>query len=89
MASLLKSRAAWTIAVVVALLATVGVLGYRWLNPPDRVTVILAWDNGCVVKLATGIYQEQDFSPERMDVLAVPWRQRIASRMWVAILDKG
>jgi hypothetical protein len=31
---------------------------------------VLAWNAGCVVKLATSIYQERDFSQERMDVLA-------------------
>jgi hypothetical protein len=31
---------------------------------------VLAWDGGCVVRLAEGIYQERDFSPERMGVLA-------------------
>jgi hypothetical protein len=31
---------------------------------------VLAWNSGCVIKLAKGIYQDQDFSPERMGVLA-------------------
>jgi hypothetical protein len=31
---------------------------------------VLAWDAGCVVKLAAGIYQDRDFSSERMGVLA-------------------
>jgi hypothetical protein len=30
----------------------------------------LAWNDGCLVKLATGIYEDRDFSPERMGVLA-------------------
>ena len=41
--------------------------------PFRRVTVpaaVLAWNDGCVVKLATGIYLDRDFSPERMGVLA-------------------
>jgi hypothetical protein len=31
---------------------------------------VLAWNEGCVVKLATGIYHERDFSLERLGVLA-------------------
>jgi hypothetical protein len=31
---------------------------------------VLTWNDGCVVKLATSIYDERDFSPERMGVLA-------------------
>jgi translation initiation factor IF-1 len=31
---------------------------------------VLAWNDGCIVKLATGIYEERDFSPQRMGVLA-------------------
>jgi hypothetical protein len=31
---------------------------------------VRTWNSGCVVKLATSIYQERDFSPERMGVLA-------------------
>jgi hypothetical protein len=30
---------------------------------------VLAWNEGCVVKLAAGIYQDRDFSQERMGVL--------------------
>src|SRR5438270_188939 len=30
----------------------------------------LAWDDGCIPKLAAGIYEERDFSQERMGVLA-------------------
>src|SRR5262245_21422731 len=31
---------------------------------------VLAWDDGCVVKLATSVYEERDFSPESMGILA-------------------
>jgi hypothetical protein len=31
---------------------------------------VLAWNNGCVEKLAKGIYHEQDFSSARMGILA-------------------
>jgi hypothetical protein len=31
---------------------------------------VLAWNDGCVVKLATGIYKERAFTAERMGVLA-------------------
>jgi hypothetical protein len=31
---------------------------------------VLAWNGGCVAKLATAIYEGRDFSPERMGVLA-------------------
>ena len=31
---------------------------------------MLCWDEGLVGKMATGIYDERDFSPERMGVLA-------------------
>jgi hypothetical protein len=36
------------------------------LIPP----AILAWNEGCIPKLAAGIYEERDFSQERMGVLA-------------------
>jgi hypothetical protein len=45
-----------------------------YFNPfrakPAIAAAVLAWNDGCVVKLATGIYEEQDFSQERMGVLA-------------------
>lgn len=41
---------------------------FRPQPPPDPT--VIAWNDGCVVKLATGIYEERDFSPERMGVLA-------------------
>jgi hypothetical protein len=31
---------------------------------------VLAWNDGCIVQLATGIYEDRDFSQERMGVLA-------------------
>ncbi len=37
---------------------------------PAIVEGVLAWNDGCVVKLATGIYQDRDFSSERTAVLA-------------------
>src|SRR5262249_50723539 len=30
----------------------------------------LTWNDGCVVKLATAIHEERDFSPDRMGILA-------------------
>jgi hypothetical protein len=44
-----------------------GPLPFQPVPIPDAV---LAWDNGCVVKLAASIYAERDFSQERMGVLA-------------------
>jgi hypothetical protein len=37
---------------------------------PVILPAVLAWDGGCAVKLAAGIYEERDFSHERMGVLA-------------------
>jgi hypothetical protein len=37
---------------------------------PVLDAAVLAWNNGCVVNLATGAYQERDFAPERLGVLA-------------------
>jgi hypothetical protein len=40
-------------------------------RPPAVVAEdVIAWNEGCVVKLATGIYEDRDFSQERMGVLA-------------------
>jgi hypothetical protein len=44
-----------------------GPLPFRPVTLPPSV---LAWNDGCVVKLAAGIYQDRDFSSERMGVLA-------------------
>ncbi len=44
-----------------------GPLPFRPVAVP---AAILAWNDDCVVKLAAGIYQERDFSSERMGVLA-------------------
>jgi hypothetical protein len=46
------------------------VLGYPFRPAPALDPAWLAWNDGCVVKLASGIYQERDFSAERMGVLA-------------------
>jgi hypothetical protein len=37
---------------------------------PPLGEAVLCWDEGLVGKMATGIYDERDFSPERMGVLA-------------------
>jgi hypothetical protein len=37
---------------------------------PAVPAAVLAWNDGCVVKLAAGIYQDRDFSSDRMGVLA-------------------
>jgi hypothetical protein len=37
---------------------------------PAIPAVVLAWNSGCVVKLASSMYEEKDFSQERMGVLA-------------------
>lgn len=37
---------------------------------PPVAPAVLAWSGGTVVKLAAGIYEERDFSQERMGVLA-------------------
>ncbi len=39
-------------------------------SPPKLADGILAWNGGCVVKLAAAIYDGREFSPERMGVLA-------------------
>jgi hypothetical protein len=44
-----------------------GALPFRALTLPPAVK---AWNDGCIVKLATAIYDERDFSTERMGVLA-------------------
>jgi hypothetical protein len=46
------------------------IFGNPFRAQPTLAATVLAWDDGCIVKLASGIYQEQDFSPERMGVLA-------------------
>jgi hypothetical protein len=38
--------------------------------PPTISERGLAWNDGCIVKLAAGIYEDRDFSPQRMGVLA-------------------
>jgi hypothetical protein len=45
----------------------VGPLPFRPVSLPP---FLLAWNDRCVVKLATGVYEERDFSSERMGVLA-------------------
>jgi len=47
---------------------TFGPLPFRPL--PPIAPQVLAWNDGCVVKLAAGIYDGRDFSPVRMGVLA-------------------
>jgi hypothetical protein len=37
---------------------------------PEVPAAILAWNDGCIPKLAAGIYQERTFSSERMGILA-------------------
>jgi hypothetical protein len=37
---------------------------------PSLDPTLLAWNDGCVVKLATCLYEERDFIPERMGILA-------------------
>jgi hypothetical protein len=37
---------------------------------PAIPAAVLAWNDGCIVKLAASIYEERDFSQERMGVLA-------------------
>jgi hypothetical protein len=37
---------------------------------PPVAPAVLAWSGGTVARLAAGIYQERDFSPERLAVLA-------------------
>jgi hypothetical protein len=46
------------------------IAGNPFRAKPSLSAALLAWDDDCIVKLATGIYEEQDFSPERMGVLA-------------------
>jgi hypothetical protein len=46
------------------------IFGNPFRAQPTLAATVLAWDDGCVVKLASGIYQDRDFSPERMAVLA-------------------
>jgi hypothetical protein len=38
--------------------------------PPTLAEGVLAWNDGCVVKMASGIYDDRDFSSDRMGVLA-------------------
>jgi hypothetical protein len=44
-----------------------GPLPFRPATFPPSVR---AWNDGCIEKLAAGIYQDRDFSSERMGVLA-------------------
>jgi hypothetical protein len=44
-----------------------GPLPFRDVRVPVSV---LSWNDGCVVKLATAIYEEREFTPKRMGVLA-------------------
>jgi hypothetical protein len=44
-----------------------GPLPFRDIRVPAQV---LAWNDGCVVRLATAIYEGREFTPERMGVLA-------------------
>jgi hypothetical protein len=44
-----------------------GPLPFRSVTLPSSVRT---WNDGCVVKLATTLYDENDFSQERMGVLA-------------------
>ncbi len=39
-------------------------------SPPAIPAGVLTWGDGCIVKLASNLYEERDFSPERMGVLA-------------------
>jgi hypothetical protein len=45
-----------------------GPLPFRPL--PSIAAGVLRWNDGCVVKLATAIYESREFTPERMGVLA-------------------
>jgi hypothetical protein len=45
-----------------------GSLPFRPLAP--LASSVLAWSSGCIASLAAGIYEERDFSQERMGVLA-------------------
>ncbi len=44
-----------------------GPLPFRPVTLPPSVRT---WNDGCVVQLATGIYEDRDFSPVRMGVLS-------------------
>jgi hypothetical protein len=47
------------------------VLGPAPFQPlPVLSPALLCWEDGCIVRLATSLYRERDFSPERMGVLA-------------------
>jgi hypothetical protein len=61
-------RTTWIVSDQCDLLRDIlGPLPFRPVTIPPAV---LAWDNGCVVKLAAGIDEERDFSQERTGVLA-------------------
>jgi hypothetical protein len=55
-------------AQAAALRDVFGPLPFRPL--PPLASSVLAWSSGCIVTLAAGIYEERDFSEERMGVLA-------------------
>ncbi len=46
------------------------IFGNPFRPKPALAAGVLAWNDGCVVQLATGIYEDRDFSSERMGVLA-------------------
>jgi hypothetical protein len=46
------------------------IMGNPFRPHPPIPAAVLAWNDGCVVKMATAIYEERDFSRESMGVLA-------------------
>jgi hypothetical protein len=52
------------------------IVGNPFRPPPPIPAAVLSWNDGSVVKLATAIYEERDFSPASMGVLADAWRRR-------------
>jgi hypothetical protein len=46
------------------------IFGNPFRSPPSLGASVLSWNDGCVVKLATTIYEERNFSSDRTGVLA-------------------
>ena len=46
------------------------VVGNPFRSAPTIGPAVLAWEGGCVARMAATAYRERDFSPERMGVLA-------------------
>jgi hypothetical protein len=46
------------------------IFGNPFLPPPPLRAAVRAWNDGCLLKLANAVYDERDFSPGRMGILA-------------------